>query len=139
MRVEKTVLLQADPSAVWNALTDPKLTSKYFFGCEAISDWQVGSPLHYQTVEDGQATVHVTGVIRAIEPNRYLECTCVPVGTEGMLGRETVITYTLTEGPDGTTLRVNQGEFEDDEIRVQNDAFDLILAGLKQLVEVPAG
>ncbi len=38
MRLEKTVLLQADPSAVWKALTDPKLTSKYYFGCEAISD-----------------------------------------------------------------------------------------------------
>ena len=139
MRLEKTVLLQAEPSAVWNALTNPELTKKYFFGCEAISDWKIGSPLHYQTVTDGQATVHVKGVIRAFEPGRYLEATCVAAGFENVPGKETVVTYSLTEGPDGTTLHVTQGEFEDEETCRQNAAScDLILAGLKKLVEEPA-
>lgn len=139
MRVEKTVLLKADPSAVWNALTDPELTSQYFFGCEAISEWKVGSPLHYQAVTEGQATVLVKGVIQALEPNRYLEATCVAAGCEDIPGTETVVTYSLTEGTDGTTLHVTQGEYEDEESsKPTADSWDHVLAGLKKLVEGPA-
>ena len=76
MRVEKTVTLQADASTVWDALTNPEVTRKYFFGCEAISDWKVGSPLIFRVEVDGQETIPVKGVITAIEPNRFLEHTC---------------------------------------------------------------
>ncbi len=76
------------------------------------------------------------GVIRAIEPGRYLETTCVAAGFENVPGKETLATYFLTGGPDGTTLRVTQGEFEEEETCQQHAAScDLILAGLKKLVE----
>ncbi len=75
MRIEKTVTLQADASTVWDALTNPELTKKYFFDCEAISDWKVGSPLIFRTESAGQETIPVKGVITAIEPNRLLQHT----------------------------------------------------------------
>ena len=54
MRVEKTVELHADARTVWKALTDPELTRKYFFDCEAISDWEVGSELLFRMEVEGQ-------------------------------------------------------------------------------------
>ncbi len=36
--VEKSVKLNADISKVWEALTHPEITKKYFFNCEVLSD-----------------------------------------------------------------------------------------------------
>ncbi len=74
--VKKSVKLNADISKVWEALTNPEITKKYFFNCEAISDWQVGSPIIFKFISDGKEIVPVKGVITAIEPNRMLEHTC---------------------------------------------------------------
>ena len=134
MQVEKNLHIAASPEAIWKALTDPQSTKQYFFGCEAVSDWKAGSPLHYQTVMEGTATVHVKGVIRAIEPERYLETTCYAPDNEGIPDKETVATYTLTR--DGAQLRVTQGDFSDEgTFQETQTSWDMVLNGLKQLVE----
>lgn len=52
--VEKSVKLNADLSNVWEALTNPEITKKYIFNCEAISDWKVGSPIIFKMTSDGK-------------------------------------------------------------------------------------
>jgi len=37
--------IRSTPEAVWNALTDPAFTRRFWFGAELRSDWQVGSPV----------------------------------------------------------------------------------------------
>jgi uncharacterized protein YndB with AHSA1/START domain len=37
--------IAAPPERVWEALTTPDQISKWFFGVDTESDWQVGSPL----------------------------------------------------------------------------------------------
>ena len=135
MQVTKNVELRADPAAVWDALTNPALTVQYFFGCEARSDWEVGSRLDYQCEFEGSKVTVVTGEIRAIDPPRYLETTCRGV-QGGVEGDETVATYTLTPIDGGTRLSVTQGEFPDDDASDQHGAnWDVALSGLKALVE----
>ena len=36
--VKKKITIKADPSKVWDALTKPEFTKKYFFDCEVFSD-----------------------------------------------------------------------------------------------------
>ncbi len=135
MQVAKTVELRADPATVWNALTNPDLTKQYFFGCEALSDWKVGSVLDYRCEVDGSKIAVVTGEIRAIDPLRYLEHTCRGV-QDAVESEETVVTYTLTATDAGTQLSVTQGEFTDESKFDQHGAsWDHVLAGLKALVE----
>ena len=55
--VKKTIILSAEVSKVWDALTNPEQTKQYMFGCEAISDWQIGSPLIWKGAADGKAYV----------------------------------------------------------------------------------
>ncbi len=136
MRVEKLVELRADARTIWRALTDPELTRKYFFACEACSDWKVGSDLLYKTKHEGEEIVAVHGVIKAIEPERFLQHTCIAAGTEGQPGAETTVTYTLTPRGEVTELAVSQGEFaEDGEQDQHSDNWNLVLSGLKELVE----
>lgn len=135
MQVTRTIELQADPTAVWNALTTPELTKQYFFACEAVSDWTVGSALDYRCELDGSQVTVVTGEIRVIDPPRQLQHTCRGVG-DGATGQETVATYTLTPTDGGTQLTVTQGEFADEGNSEQHGAsWDIVLKGLKALVE----
>lgn len=45
LQVKKTIILNAEISTVWDALTKPQWTKRYMFGVEVISDWKVGSPI----------------------------------------------------------------------------------------------
>ena len=136
MQIEKKIKLQADAPTVWDALTNTKLTKKYFFGCEAISDWKVGSPISYSTEMDGKRTVHVKGVVLAFEPHRSMSLTCVAAQFEGNPEKETKVIDTLTPHGDATELSVIHGNFHDeDEYAQNNQNWDLVLNGLKAVVE----
>ena len=68
--VRKSVCVNGGVADVWQALTDPELTKEYYFGCEAISDWTVGSPLAFKLSVDGKKIEVVKGVVTAVERNR---------------------------------------------------------------------
>jgi uncharacterized protein YndB with AHSA1/START domain len=114
MQIEKTIELKASASAVWDALTNPDLTKRYLFGCEAISDWKVVSPVSFSTESDGKRTVHVKGIIIAFAPNRCLAHTCVGAGFERNSRKQTTVTYALSTREDVTELSVTQRDFSDD-------------------------
>ena len=44
--VKKTITIKAEPAAVWDALTNPEKTKRYFFNCRVISDWKSRQPDH---------------------------------------------------------------------------------------------
>src|SRR5437773_1635404 len=63
-----TASIQTTPEKLWQALTTPELTKKYWFGYQLESDWSVGSPWKL-TSPDGK--VHAAGKILEIDkPHR---------------------------------------------------------------------
>ena len=117
----ETIDIAAPPSAVWAILTDPKLTQQYMFGCEAISDWKVGSPLIWRGELEGKPMVFVTGRVVTWEPHSVLAYTTfdphgglpdVPSNHVTMTCQLSVISPTLTR------LDLSQGDFS----QVQNGA-----------------
>ena len=57
------------PERLWQAITDPEQTRKYFFGARSISDWKVGSRW---TSESDEGEVYLDGEILEIDPPRHL-------------------------------------------------------------------
>ena len=45
IRGRATISIDATASKVWEALTTPRIIKQYFFGTDAISDWQPGSAI----------------------------------------------------------------------------------------------
>ena len=134
--VEKSVKLNADIANVWEALTNPEITRKYFFDCEAISDWKVGSPLIFKMISEGKEIVPVKGVVTAIEEKRLLEHTCFTPQFENDPSKHTTVTYKLSAENDITKLSVTQGEFGDEETyNHTNASWDKVLDGLKMVLE----
>lgn len=111
--VENEIQLQATPEKVWDALVNPEQTKKYMFGCETVSDWQVGSSLLWQAEYEGRNMVFVKGVILDIDPGRLLVYTTFdPNSTiEDIPENHATVTYRLSPQGGGTHLYVSQGDF----------------------------
>ncbi|MFI5619843.1 SRPBCC family protein [Streptomyces sp. NPDC051567] len=67
-----TLYIQADPARVWQALTEPALTRRYW-GLSFETDWAVGSPMDW--VEHGARTSDPAQVVLDCVPHRRLSYT----------------------------------------------------------------
>ncbi len=58
---------------LWDALTNPEMTSQYYFGSRIKSDLKKGSSIEYIIKDDeGKETAPVSGVIEEIIPYKRL-------------------------------------------------------------------
>ncbi len=143
--VSNTITIDAPPSKVWDALVNPEQTKKYMFGCEALSDWEKGSPLLWSAMHEGKETVFVKGTIVDIQPEKFLAYTTIdpfsPI--EDKPENYLMVTYSLSEFKTQTILTVTQGDYSkvaDGEKRYQDtynngEGWNPILVQIKQLVE----
>ncbi len=60
--------IRATPQEVWNALTDPDITNRYWFGRQLESDWRLGSAIR-ATADDGLVS-HSGEVLECVPPQR---------------------------------------------------------------------
>ncbi|MFJ5631290.1 SRPBCC domain-containing protein [Streptomyces goshikiensis] len=67
-----TLYIQADPSRVWQALTEPAFTRRYW-GLSFETDWTVGSAMVWE--ERGARTTDPAQVVLACVPHRLLAYT----------------------------------------------------------------
>jgi uncharacterized protein YndB with AHSA1/START domain len=113
--VKKSVEIAASPARVWRMLTDPEETRKYMFGCAALSDWQVGSPLLWKGTFDGRELIAVKGTIVALERERLLAYTTFdPNGSdEDVPANYLTVRCRLSPGAGGATtvLEVTHGDY----------------------------
>ena len=65
--------IASSPERVWEALTDPDLTARYW-GHSNVSDWQAGSPWEHRRT-DGTGIADVAGTVLESVPPRRLAMT----------------------------------------------------------------
>ena len=143
--VSGSIDINAAPSKVWDALTNPEQTKKYMFGCETVSDWKVGSRLLWKGNYEGREMIFVKGKIAGIEPGKFLAYTTIdPNSTiEDIPENYLTVTYDLAEQNGQTTLTVTQGDYAtvaDGEKRYKEaynggEGWNPILVEIKKLVE----
>jgi uncharacterized protein YndB with AHSA1/START domain len=111
LTIRKSVTLNADVAAVWDALTNPAMTSRYMFNCECVSDWKVGSRLDWRSTVDGK--VYVTGKVVNFIPGQLLEYTTFePSGDwEDIPSNHLTVTIQLIVKSGRTLLKVSHGDF----------------------------
>ena len=144
--IKNSIVIDAPAARVWNALINPAETKKYMFGCEAISDWKVGSPLLWKGNYEGKEMVFVKGDVVAYRPDHLLSYTVfdpnnasIPDVPENYL----TVTYQLSEKDGKTQFSVTQGDYTkvaDGERRYNEsynggEGWNPILSEIKKLVE----
>jgi uncharacterized protein YndB with AHSA1/START domain len=137
--VRKSVRLNAEPAMVWDALTNPEKTKKYFFNCEVHSDWKAGSPIVWKGRMFLIKKIELKGTIARILPGRMLRYTLKNEQDKANSKSFSTITEELTYQSGVTTLSISDdvGSGPGAEARYNKSVkgWDSVLRGLKKLVE----
>ena len=143
--VKNSIAINAPAVKVWDALINPEKTKEYMFGCETVSDWNVGSELLWRGQYEGQEMVFVKGEIVEIEPEKMLVYTTIDANSdiEDTPENYVSVTYELVPGDGQTVLNVSQGDFStvaNGESRYKDaynngEGWNPILVEIKKLVE----
>lgn len=135
----KSISINADITIVWDALTNPEMTKKYYFDCEVISNWNIGGEIAYMMKSEGKEIIAVKGIISAIIKNKLIEHSVYTPQTENDLSKHTIVRYELSREKDQTILSIKQGDFNNDpdENRYNHtsESWNLVLNGLKKIIE----
>jgi uncharacterized protein YndB with AHSA1/START domain len=135
--VSKSVDVNAKPSKVWNALTNPKIIKEYLFGTETITDWKVGGEIIFQGGYDGHKYKD-KGVVRENILNELLSYSYWSgfSGLEDKPENYSLVTYSLTHSNNITKLTWTQKGFANEEGRKHLESgMDEFLANIKKIVE----
>ena len=137
LEVKKTIEITASLMEVWHALTDRETIKKYFFGTEAISDWEEGSSLVFRGEWEGK-TYEDKGTILEAIPGEMLKYDYWSgfSGLEDSPENYSVVTYTLEQMVDGTILNLTQKGYAGEEALAHADrGWTMVLQNLKELLE----
>ncbi len=143
--VTNQIFIHAPIESVWDTLVNPQKTKIYMFGCETISDWNIGSALLWEGEHEGNKMVFVKGYILDLQyPNKLIYSVIDPFAKmEDIPQNYLRVTYDLRSIDEHTELTVSQDGFEhaaDGQKRykhVYNDGkgWEPILIEIKKLVE----
>lgn len=143
--IRNEITIDAPAPRVWDALVNPEQTKQYMFGCEALSDWNVGSELLWKGEHEGKEIIWVKGEILDIEPGKFLRYTTIDPHSniDDIADNYLQVTYDLVPQGEKTLLKVSQGDYSgvaEGERRYQDsynngEGWNPILVEIKKLVE----
>jgi uncharacterized protein YndB with AHSA1/START domain/DNA-binding transcriptional ArsR family regulator len=128
------VYIRTTPERLWQAISSPEDTRRYYFRSDVESDWQTGSKLAY--ARDGNVEIDCT--ILAVEPNRKLvHSFSARWNPEVASDPPTRVTWEIEQMGEVCRLRVVHDEFtaETQTFHETETGWAQILSGLKTLVE----
>ena len=137
--VRKKIRINAAPSVVWNALTNPEKTKQYFFNCEVFSDWEPGSTIRFTGRMFLIKKIEFKGIILQIEPNKLLKYSLENEEDETDPTSFSTVTDELTFENGETILSISddvgQGKGAQERYDRSEKGWEKILQGLKEVVE----
>ena len=136
LTVKQSIKLQASPSEVWSALTDPEKIKKYFWGTNTVSDWKVGSSIVFTGEWDGQPYQDKGTILEFIPEEKLVYNYWSSFsGIEDIPENYANITYQLTPQEDGTLLEITQDGIENEEKRAHSESsWKTVLENLKEVL-----
>lgn len=135
--VTKHIRINATPERVWQALTDPAQTCKYFFNAAVHSSFTAGSPITFRGRMFWIFPFEMRGVVLRATPGRFLQYTLQ--NGRGGGGNISTVTDTLTYENGQTLLTITDDVGDapgaDKRLARSEKGWEKILAGLKKHVE----
>jgi uncharacterized protein YndB with AHSA1/START domain len=129
--------IAAPASAVWQALTDPKLIKQYFMGATVKTDWQPGSPITWSGEYEGKPYQDKGSIVEAHAESLLVLTHFSPLtGQPDLAENYHTITYRLAEQNGKTNLSLSQdNNGSDDEVEHSRTTWQNMLEGIKRIVE----
>jgi uncharacterized protein YndB with AHSA1/START domain/DNA-binding transcriptional ArsR family regulator len=131
------VFIRATPEQIWEAITSPEFTSRYFYGTRVESDLEAGSPIVYRSGNSDDMLVE--GEVISSDPPRRLVHTWRALYSPDLAADPPSRVSWELEPADGgvTRLTVTHDGFETETATFTSVAggWNLVLDGLKTLLE----
>ena len=133
--------ISASPKQVWAALTDPEAISRFMFGSQVETDWQVGSPITWSGEYDGKSFTDKGEILEVDEPDRLRMTHYSPMtGQPDEPASYHTLDYRLEATDHGTRLTLDQGGNDSEEQAEQFAAnWQAMLDQVKEYVEEGRG
>ena len=132
-----TTVINAPPSKVWDALTQPEQIKQYLFGTQVTTDWHVGSPITYKGEWKGKP-YEDKGKVLEIEPRKRLVSTfwSALAGLPDTPENYKTVRYELAPEGDRTKLTITQDNNATQEEATEAEKnWRMVLDGIKKLLE----
>lgn len=128
------IYIASTPEKVWQALTDPKLSERYWLGNRVVSDWKVGSPF---ALDRDEPKVTVTGTVLKCDPRRRLSYSFHPEHDALQNEKPSRVSFELEKQKDQVKLSLIHDEFEPGSKVFESISrgWPLTLSSLKSLLE----
>jgi len=128
------IYIATTPEKLWQALTDPDITARYW-DARNVSNWQVGSRWEHRAAspngpEDG--AVLVAGTILESDPPRRLVNTWSPPGGDG---RQSRVSFDIEPAGDSVRLTITHEDLDESEFADASAGWAAVLSSLKSLLE----
>jgi uncharacterized protein YndB with AHSA1/START domain len=131
------VFIKASPEQIWDAITNPEFTTRYFYGSVVESTFEPGAPYAGWAADRSQQ--YVDGEVLEADPPRLLRHTWRSLYDEETAGEpHSRVTWTIEAGEGGVTkLTVTHDQLESAPKTAANVAggWSYVLSGLKTLLE----
>jgi uncharacterized protein YndB with AHSA1/START domain len=132
------VFIKATPEAIWEAITNPEFTAKYFHGSLVESTWETGAD--YRGYSPDRSQLWVDGEVVESDPPRKLQHTWRSLyDPEQAKEPASRVTWTIDPGDGGVSkLTVVHDDLEASPltaVSVSGAGWMEVLSGLKTLLE----
>lgn len=127
--------IKASAERVWQAITDPAFTSRYWYGTRVELDWKVGSAITFVKPEGMGAPD--TGRVLVADKPRQLSFSWHIAWGEMSKEPDSRVTFTIEPGGDGVKLTLVHDQFVEGSQAYEalKNGWKGILAGLIKTVE----
>jgi uncharacterized protein YndB with AHSA1/START domain len=129
--------IDAPPTKVWAALTDPEQIKEYMFGSQVETDWTPGSRILWKGEYEGKP-YEDKGEVVEVEPERRLKVTHFSplTGQEDRPENYHTLLYELEERDGQTRVSLSQDNNSSEEAAEHSrENWETMLGGLKRFVE----
>jgi uncharacterized protein YndB with AHSA1/START domain len=126
--------IASTPEQVWQALTDPSVTEKYWYGFRVAAN---GRPGEYMTAIDPDGKEVHRDVILVSDPPRRLAYAWHPLYDEFKGERPSRVTIDITPLKDQVRLTVTHDDFDEDSVVLDKitEGWPSVLSSLKSYLE----
>jgi uncharacterized protein YndB with AHSA1/START domain len=124
----------SSPEKVWNALTEPAVTRKYWRNRKNVSDWKVGSRWEHRDFDDPNL-LDIVGKVVEVDPPRRLVVTWAQPADEGNAVRTSRVIYDIEPLPDMVRLTITHDELDEEMLKMVSTGWPAVISVLKTLLE----
>lgn len=128
--------IASTPEQVFNAITDPEMTKRYWGNRRNASDWKAGSTWKHQDYDDA-SLVDIVGTVVERTPPKRLVITWAFPADEGNAEKTSRVTFDVEPYNEMVRLTVTHDELEPDSPMLHgvSKGWPLVLASMKTLLE----